>query len=132
KLIEGQYPNYEQVLPKGHPRHLLVEREALMAGLRRVSVVADDRTRPVRLVAGGNRLQLRAGSQETGGATGELPVEFTGEDLTIGFNARYLLDAVAPMEGERVLIELKDGLSPGVLRSATDDSYLCVIMPMRM
>lgn len=132
KLIEGQFPNYEQVLPKGHPRRLTVERELLMAALRRVSVVADDRTRPVRLVAGGDRLTLRAESQETGEATEELPAEFAGEELTIGFNARYLLDAVAPMDGDRVILDLKDGLSPGVLRSATDDTYLCVIMPMRM
>jgi DNA polymerase III subunit beta len=132
KLIEGQFPNYEQVLPKAHPRRLTVEREGLMAALRRVSVVADDRTRPVRFVAGEGRVRLRAESQETGEATEELAAEFPGEELTIGFNARYLLDAVGPMEGERVALELKDALSPGVLRSATDDAYLCVIMPMRM
>ena len=132
KLIEGQFPNYEQVLPKAHPRRLTVEREALMAALRRVSVVADDRTRPVRLVAGQDRLRLRAESQETGEATEELAAKFPGEELAIGFNARYLLDAVGPMDGEQVVLELKDSLSPGVLRSAADDAYLCVIMPMRM
>ena len=132
KLIDGQFPNYEQVLPKAHPRRLVVDREALMAALRRVSVVADDRTRPVRLVAEGERLRLRAESQETGEATDELAAEFGGEELTIGFNARYLLEAVGPMDGDRVIIELKDGLSPGVLRSAADEGYLCVIMPMRM
>lgn len=132
KLIEGQFPNYEQVLPKGHPRSLTVEREALMAALRRVSVVADDRTRPVRLTAAPGTLRLAAASQELGEAEESLPAEFGGEELTIGFNARYLLDAIMPMEGGRVVVELKDALSPGVLRSASDDSTLCVIMPMRM
>jgi DNA polymerase-3 subunit beta len=132
KLIEGQFPSYEQVLPKAHPRRLSVEREALIAGLRRVSVVADDRTRPVRLTAEAGALRLTAQSQELGEAEESLAAEFAGDALTIGFNARYLLEALSPMDGERVVIELKDGLSPGVLKSAGDDTTLCVIMPMRI
>jgi DNA polymerase-3 subunit beta len=132
KLVEGAFPAYEQVLPKAHPRRLVVERELLIAGLRRVSVVADDRTKPVQLVAGATGLRLKALSQELGEAEEELPAEFGGEDLTIGFNARYLLEALAPMEGERVVIELKDALSPGVLKSLGDEQNLCVIMPMRI
>ena len=132
KLIEGQFPNYDQVLPKEHPRRLVVERELLIAALRRVSVVADDRTRPVRLTASAGALRLWASSQDLGEAEEVLPAEFTGEELTIGFNSRYLLDAIGPMEGERLVVELKDGLSPGVVKSPADDAYLCVIMPMRM
>jgi DNA polymerase-3 subunit beta len=132
KLVEGQFPNYEQVLPKGHPRRVTVEREPLMAALRRVSVVADDRTRPVRLVVGPGSVRLAASSQELGEAEESLTAEYAGEEMTIGFNARYLLDALAPMDGERVSLELKDGLSPGVVRSAADDENLCVIMPMRI
>lgn len=132
KLIEGQFPNYEQVLPKAHPRRLAVGREALIAGLRRVSVVADDRTRPVRLVAGPGTLRLTASSQELGEAEEVLAADFAGEELAIGFNARYLLETLGPMEGEQVVVELKDGLSPGVFKSATDEQHLCVIMPMRI
>ena len=132
KLVEGQFPNYEQVLPKAHPRRLSVAREPLAAGLRRVSVVADDRTRPVRLTAAPGTLRLVASSQELGEAEEVLPAEFSGEELTIGFNARYLLDVLSPMEDERVLVDLKDGLSPGVFRGAADDAHLCVIMPMRI
>ena len=132
KLVEGAFPAYEQVLPKAHPRRLVVEREQLIAGLRRVSVVADDRTKPVQLVAAARGLKLKALSQELGEAEEELPAEFGGEDLTIGFNARYLLEALAPMEGERVVIELKDALSPGVVKSLGDEQNLCVIMPMRI
>jgi DNA polymerase-3 subunit beta len=138
KLVEGAFPAYEQVLPKAHPRRLVVERELLIAGLRRVSVVADDRTKPVTMVAGaaledgGRGLRLKALSQELGDAAEELPAEFAGEELAIGFNARYLLEALAPMEGERVVIELKDALSPGVVKSLGDEQNLCVIMPMRI
>lgn len=132
KLVEGQFPNYEQVLPKAHPRHLVVTREPLIAALRRVSVVADDRTRPVRLIAGPDTLRLTASSQELGDAEEVLPAEFAGEELTIGFNARYFLEALTPMDVERVVLELKDPLSPGVLRGATEEGHVCVIMPMRI
>lgn len=132
KLVEGTFPNYEQVLPKGHPRRLGVERESLIAALRRVSVVAEDRTRPIRLTAGPGTLRLSASSQELGEGEEVVSAEFSGEELTIGFNARYVLDALGPMEGERVVIDLKDALSPGVFRSGDDDAHLCVIMPMRI
>jgi DNA polymerase-3 subunit beta len=132
KLIEGQFPSYEQVLPKDHPRRLTVDRESLIAALRRVAVVADDRTRPIRLTAGPGTLRLSASSQELGEADEELTADFVGEELTIGFNARYLLDAIGPMDGQQVLVELKDSLSPGVFRTPTDDTSLCVIMPMRI
>jgi DNA polymerase-3 subunit beta len=132
KLVEGQFPNYEQVLPRAHPWRLVVNREPLIAALRRVSVVADDRTRPVRLTVGPGTLRLTASSQELGEAEEVLAAEFGGEELTIGFNARYLLDALGPMEAEQVVVELKDGLSPGVFRGATEEGHVCVIMPMRI
>jgi len=132
KLIEGTFPSYEQVLPKSHPRRLIVEREALIAALRRVSVVADDRTRPIRLTVAPGALRLSASSQELGEAEEVLPAEFEGEELMIGFNTRYILDALGPMEGDRVVVELKDSLSPGVFKSAADEDHLCVIMPMRI
>jgi DNA polymerase-3 subunit beta len=132
KLVEGQFPSYEQVLPKGHPRRVVVEREPLIAAVRRVSVVADDRTRPVKLTLGPATVRLAASSQELGEAEEALAAEYAGDEMTIGFNARYLLDALGPMDGDRTVVELKDGLSPGLLRSAADEDNLCVIMPMRI
>jgi DNA polymerase-3 subunit beta len=132
KLVEGTFPSYEQVLPKSHPRRLTVAREPLMAALRRVSVVADDRTRPIRLTVAPGAVRLAASSQELGEAEEVLPAESGGEELTIGFNSRYILDALGPMEGEQVVVELKDALSPGVFRTAAEEDQLCVIMPMRI
>jgi DNA polymerase-3 subunit beta len=138
KLVEGQFPNYEQVIPKSSPLRLLVEREPLLAAIRRVAVVADDRTRPVRLTASAGQLRLSAQSQELGEAEETLPAEFAGDEMTIGFNARYVLDALGPMEHPWTVMGLKDSLSPGVLQGAADkagaadDAYRCVIMPMRM
>ena len=132
KLVEGQFPPYEQVLPRAHPRRLMVTREPLIAALRRVSVVADDRTRPIRLTAGPGTLRLTASSQELGEAEEVMPADFGGEELSIGFNARYLLDTLGPMEAEQVVVELKDPLSPGVFKGATEEGHVCVIMPMRI
>jgi DNA polymerase-3 subunit beta len=138
KLVEGQFPNYEQVIPKTSPLRMVVEREPLLAAIRRVAVVADDRTRPVRLTMAEGQVRLSAQSQELGEAEETLPAEFTGTELTIGFNARYLLDALGPMDGAWAVVGLKDALSPGVFLSATDraaapdEAYRCVIMPMRM
>jgi DNA polymerase-3 subunit beta len=138
KLVEGQFPNYEQVIPKSSPLRLVVEREPLLAAIRRVAVVADDRTRPVRLTATDGELRLSAQSQELGEAEETLPAGYRGDELAIGFNARYLLDALGPMERPWAVMGLKDGLSPGVLSGAAekegapDDEYRCVIMPMRM
>ena len=138
KLVEGQFPNYEQVIPKSSPLRLVVAREAFVAAIRRVAVVADDRTRPVRLTVSPGQVRLSAQSQELGEAEEALPAEFAGDELTIGFNARYVLDALGPMDRPWTIVGLKDGLSPGVLLGAAerdgapDDEYRCVIMPMRM
>lgn len=132
RLIEGQFPNYEQVVPREHPRRLVLSRMALIAALRRVSVLAEERTKPVKLLLSPGALKLSAYSPELGEAEETLSVDYAGEEITIGFNSRYLLDALGPIEADQVVIELKDGLSPGVLKSFEDEGYHCVIMPMRI
>jgi DNA polymerase III subunit beta len=132
RLIEGQFPNWEAVVPRNHPGRLALKRPALAAALRRVSVMAEERNKPVRLMLAPGSLTLSAASQDLGEAEESLEVDYAGGELTIGFNSRYMLDALAPMEHDDVIFEFKDALSPGVLRSAADEGYCCVIMPMRI
>lgn len=132
RLIEGQFPNYEQVLPKSHSRRVTMSRAALTAGLRRVSVMSDERTRPVKLVFTPGTLRLMAYHPDLGEAEETLEAGYAGEELTIGFNSRYLLEALAPLEADQVVLELNDGMSPGVLKSFEEEGTLCVIMPMRI
>ncbi len=132
RLIEGQFPNYEAVMPRQHPGRLAVRRSALMGALRRVSVMAEERNKPVRFILGPGTLTLAAASHDLGEAEETLEVEYTGPEIVIGFNSRYVLDALGPMEQEDVVVELKDSLSPGVIKSGQDDGYCCVIMPMRI
>ncbi|HXH81808.1 MAG TPA: DNA polymerase III subunit beta [Candidatus Tectomicrobia bacterium] len=132
RLIEGQFPNYEAVLPKNHPGRLTISRAALGAALRRVSVMAEERNRPVKLTLAPAQLRVTASSAELGDAEETLDVDYGGDEITIGFNSRYLLDAIGPIEHEHVVVEFKDPLSPGVVRAGEEDGYRCVIMPMRI
>ncbi|MBI2544626.1 MAG: DNA polymerase III subunit beta, partial [Candidatus Rokubacteria bacterium] len=129
---EGQFPNYEQVVPKGHPCRLVVSRSALAAALRRVSVLSEERTKPVKVLLSPGSLKLTAQNPELGEAEESLPVDYSGEELAIGFNSRYVLDALGAIEADEVVAELKDALSPGIIRSLEGEEYFCVIMPMRI
>ena len=132
RLIEGQFPNYEAVVPKGHPKKLVLPRGALTAALRRVAVMAEERNKPVKFTLSPASLRLSASSQELGEAEEALDVDYAGEEIQIGFNSRYVLDAVSAIENDQVVLELKDALSPGVIKSSEDEGYCCVIMPMRI
>ncbi len=132
RLIEGQFPNYDAVIPKNHPGRLTISKTALGSALRRVSVMAEERNKPVKFVLGPAALKLAASSQDLGEAEETIDVDYSGEGVTIGFNSRYVLDAIAPIEREQIVLEFKDALSPGVIRSVEDEGYACVIMPMRI
>lgn len=132
RLIEGTFPNYEQVVPRAHPYRLVLSRSGLAAALRRVSVLSEERTRPVKFLLTPGVLKLTAYSPDFGEAEEQVEVEYAGEEMLIGFNSRYVLDALGAQTGEQVVLELKDGLSPGVVKSFEDDGSLCVIMPMRI
>jgi DNA polymerase-3 subunit beta len=132
RLIEGTFPNYDQVVPKAHGQRVVAGRAGLIAALRRVSVLSEERTRPVKFSVAPGVLKLAAYSPDFGEAEETVEVEYAGEEMTIGFNSRYVLDALNAHGGDQVAIELKDALSPGVFKSLEDESALCVIMPMRI
>ncbi|MBI3635215.1 MAG: DNA polymerase III subunit beta [Candidatus Rokubacteria bacterium] len=132
RLIEGQFPNYEAVVPKTHPGKLTIKRGAFVAALRRVSVMAEERNKPVKLALSSKTLTLSAASHDLGEAEDALEVDYSGAEVAIGFNSRYLLDALAPLEKDEVVFEFKDALSPGMIKSGEEEGYCCVIMPMRI
>ena len=132
RLIEGTFPNYEQVVPQKHPYRIPVSRSAMTAALRRVSVLSEERTRPVKFVFNPGLLKLTAYSPDFGEAEEQVEVAYDGAEMVIGFNSRYVLDALGAQASEQVVLEVKDGMSPGVVKSFEDDGSLCVIMPMRI
>src|SRR5438552_6769394 len=132
RVMEGTYPNYQQVIPKDNTKKATVDRAALEAALRRVAVLSRDKTNAVRLTLDAEMLTLYSSNPDLGEATEELPVQYRGESLTTGFNARYFLDALAAMDSEIVHLEMKSALSPCVLKPEGDAGFLCVVMPMKV
>lgn len=132
RLIDGTYPNYQQVVPKDPGQEVTLNREALLGALRRVSVLARDKTNAIRLRFTPGRLLLTAENPDVGEAEEEILADYQGEEMAVGFNARYLLDVLGAMDREVITLGLHDPLSPCLIRQAEDREYLCVIMPMRV
>ena len=135
RLIEGPYPNYEQVIPRDNDRVAVSDKTALMSALKRMSVVASDQTHRIRLSFNAGLLRFSVQTPDLGEAQDELPIRFTGDPIDIGFNANYLLEILRYIPTEEVRITLK---APE--RAATVEpenwsdlaSYLCLVMPLRL
>lgn len=132
RLIEGQFPDYEGVVPKAFSRRAVVDHERFLRALRRVSLLSNEKTKPVKVEFESDSLTLRSNTPEMGEAEEQIPAEYEGEAMVMGFNARYVLEALTVISDEQVMLELNDPLSPGILRPLKDDQYFYVIMPMRV
>jgi len=135
RLLTGQFPNYEAVLPKETPRVAEVDREAFTAALRRVALLSDERSHAIRLQIDKGRLELFSTSGEYGEANEAIDAEYAGEAMEIGFNFQYVLDFLNVLpEGGKVRLELQDEQSAGQLRPVGEEAYRYryVVMPMRI
>ena len=131
RLIEGDYPNYRNLLPSSHPNTLTVGREALLEALRRVKIMARDAT-PVRLSLGGETLQLTAITQDLGTASEEIDATYEGAEMTVAFNPDYLAAGVDALDTEEVTLSTVDPMKPAVVRGVGRDDYLYLLMPVRV
>ncbi len=135
RLIEGPYPNYEQVIPKENDKMATVDKQTLASAIRRVSVVASDQTRRVRLSFSPNTLQFSVNTPDLGEAQDEIAIVYEGETLDIGFNATYLLEILKYLPTDEVQLSLKAPERPATIEPiGWDDpaSYLCLVMPLRL
>jgi DNA polymerase-3 subunit beta len=132
RLIEGQFPSHEQVVPKPSGSPMTVKRQEAIQSLKRVSLMASDKSKMVKLALAPGSLTLASEDTEIGTAQEELAAEYSGEELAAGFNARYLLDALSAMETEEVTIDISDPLAPGLFEPVDGGRYKCVVMPMRL
>ncbi|MGE5237596.1 MAG: DNA polymerase III subunit beta [Chloroflexota bacterium] len=132
RLIEGTYPNYEQVIPADNDRNVTVDRGGLIAALRRVSIMSRERSGAIKLDLGAAEMVVSASNPDLGEASDEIPIGYSGEAMAIGFNARYLLDALNAMESEKVVLRLKEPLSAALLLEEGREDHRCVVMPMRL
>lgn len=133
RLIDGDFPDYTKVIPKGNPNVARIEHNELLQALRRVSILSSERYKGIRMDFSDGSVSISANNPDLGEATEEIDAEYSGKPVSIGFNARYLLDVLGVLSGEgEIEIELKDELSPSVIRKRGQEGYLYVLMPMRL
>jgi DNA polymerase-3 subunit beta len=130
KLIEGNYPNYRQVIPGEAKERVPLVREEFLQALRRAEIMTSEKANSVKLTFGKNNLAITANSPEVGEARETLAVNYKGKEMAIAFNPRYLIDALSALSEDEVFFELIDELSPGVLK--INGPFLYVVMPMRL
>ena len=132
KLIDGNYPNYQQVLPTQNTKKVAVSKDIFTHAVKRVSILSKEKTNAVKLQLEKNKLLLSTNNPEVGEANEELSIDYTGESISIGFNSRYLMDVLTAMDRDTITLELNDSLSPCLVKEEGNDAYKCVVMPMRV
>ena len=131
RVIDATFPNYRQLLPEGHSNRLILEKAALLDAVGRAALVAEDHI-PVRLAMHSGGVELSVIRQEVGEATELLEGEYSGEDMTIAFNTRYLTDGITAVDDERIVIETSDPLKPGLIHGADKVDFRYLLMPVRL
>lgn len=132
RLIDGQFPEYQRVIPKEGERKLNVPKVRLMEGLKRISLLSADKSNAVKISLSENLLRITSHNPDLGEAKDDVEVAYKGGEMTIGFNARYLLDVLASLDTDEVALEMGDEHSPGVMHAPGDRSFTAVVMPMRV
>jgi DNA polymerase-3 subunit beta len=130
KLVEGNYPNYKQVIPAESSERVALPREELLQALRRAEIMTSEKSNSVKLAFTQNNLTITANTPEVGEGRESLAINYKGKDLAIAFNPAYLMDPLKALDNDEVFLELTDELSPGVVK--INGPFLYVIMPMRM
>jgi len=129
KLIDGVYPNYQQVIPSQCEERITVEREVLLGALRRTAIVASERNPSVKISITKNQMQVMASDNDIGEANEQIPIKYSGKAITMTFNPNYLIDPLKYLSSDDVAIEFSDELSPAVIKS--NIPFIYVLMPLR-
>jgi DNA polymerase-3 subunit beta len=132
RLMEGNYPNYQQVIPKEGGKRISVNRHELESALRRVSVLSKEKASAVKVSFAPGKMTLFSSSPDYGEAAEEISARYEGEALSSGFNARYLLDVFGVMDGEHVSLQMETPLSPCLIQESESPGFKCVVMPIKI
>ncbi len=133
RLIDGEFPEYQRVVPEGNDVTAKFKRADLLKTIKLASILADEKIRAVKFQFSGKGLIVEGKSANLGEAKGECEMEYNGTDMEVGFNDRYVVDIINVAEGaENIVMEMKDSMSPVVVRLDNDPRYTCVVMPMRL
>jgi len=129
KLVEGNFPNYKQVIPAESEQRITLVKEELNHALRRADQITSDKANSVKLKFADNTLSITANTPDIGSGRESIAIQYTGPEIEVAFNPVYLMDPLKILEGDEIYVELTDSLSPGVIKSNTP--FLYVLMPMR-
>ena len=133
RLIEGDFPDYQQVVPKEHTHRIEFPRDELLSALRRILILTTERSRGIKLQFEKDKIEVSVNTPDVGEGTEEIAASYAGDGLSIGFNGRYLTEALNVMnEGDSVVLFLKDETSPGLLQQKESHEFSYVIMPMKI
>lgn len=132
RLIDKNFPDYTQVIPKLADKIMRAARQDFLLSLKRVSALSFEKTQSVKMLSKAGELTLSCINPEAGEVTDDVAVEYSGPDIQIGLNARYVIDALSSIDDENIIIKFTDSLSPILITGIKDESHQCVIMPMRM
>jgi DNA polymerase-3 subunit beta len=132
KVVDGKFPDYNRVIPSGHPKQLDLSRSELLQALQRAAILSNEKFRGVRLVLGTDQLKIICTNSEQEEAEEDMEVAYKGEALDIGFNITYLLDVLHNLSAERVVLGLGDANSSALITMPERSDYKYVVMPMRI
>ena len=132
RLIEGEYPDYEQVIPKNNTKRFTVSKNDFVGSLKRVSLLANEKSKGVKFSLAKNCLTITSSNADLGDAKEELDVQYDGDSVEIGFNAKYIIDCLNILDTPNVTFDLNDKLSPGILKPEGKNDYTYIVMPMRI
>jgi DNA polymerase III subunit beta len=132
KLIDGTFPDYERVIPSNNDKTLEADAASFVQAVDRMAAISTDKSRSIKLAIDKNRLVLSANSPDSASGEEELPADYDGPSLEIGFNSRYVLEMAQNFEGERMRFQMSDAVSPTIVNDSNDDRTLYVLMPMRV
>jgi DNA polymerase III subunit beta len=131
KLIESQFPPYEQVIPKEHSKELVIDRQQLLGALKRAQLMSSE-TRGVKFSVSDDNLVITSDNPDIGEVREEIEAQYKGESVSIGFNPKYVIELLSQMATDQVILALNGELDPGLVKPFSDDDYLGVVMPMRI
>jgi DNA polymerase-3 subunit beta len=132
RKIDGKFPNYQQVIPSDNKIQVQVNRDVLQHALKRVALLADEKSRMVRFDIQSGNITLAADTTELGAAREEVAVSYSGKEVSIGLNAKYVLDVLSVIDDEEIILNLKDQNSSCLITSTGDKEYQSIVMPMRL
>ena len=132
KLIDGRFPEYDRVIPKNPGNELVGDRDLLKGAMQRTAILSNEKYRGIRLMLDSGGLKLQAHNPEQEEAEEEVELEYTGDDMEIGFNVNYLLDALAAVDGKEVSMAFVDANASCLIRDPGNENSKYVVMPMRL